>query len=451
MATKAYDALVIGAGAGGLFSAALLAHRGYRTLLVEKSDIVGGRASTRYVDGFAINTGALGIEIGNEFEQVFNEVGAELRLRRPDPGIVIRVGSRNLNISTGVGGVVARTATRLLGTALKYSASLRPKSGENVTEWVSRFTKNTTIHGVVHNFVGSVFAASPQLLSADTFLHYVTEKGAFKKFGFSPGGTIKVWDTLLESFQCNGGELWLNSEVKKLTFDVNGNADGAIITRQGLDLGPKAEQEIKVTSAIVVSDIGPVATLPLCDDASLPAEYSNLVKRAQPSAIISVYFASQKPLLGSTGFTCFSKTKRLCYATSFNNCPENSPPGWYIYNGASVPQPCVGEIDIEAETELLMCDLREQFPGFDQARLLDIVVTQGDWPAQRVVAGNDLPHSTPVTNLWNVGDAIKQRGSAATAACAETALIVADEITNKIPLNSLPAKVPETPAVEQNI
>ena len=60
-----WDALVIGAGAGGLFTAAQLAHRGYRTLVVEQRDKVGGRASTDDIDGFKVNNGAIVIETGN--------------------------------------------------------------------------------------------------------------------------------------------------------------------------------------------------------------------------------------------------------------------------------------------------------------------------------------------------------------------------------------------------
>ncbi|HEY4700261.1 MAG TPA: FAD-dependent oxidoreductase, partial [Streptosporangiaceae bacterium] len=50
-AAEQWDALVIGAGAGGLFTAARLAHQGYRTLVVERLDKVGGRASTDDIDG----------------------------------------------------------------------------------------------------------------------------------------------------------------------------------------------------------------------------------------------------------------------------------------------------------------------------------------------------------------------------------------------------------------
>ncbi len=41
MNSTQFDAVVIGAGAGGLFTAARLAHHGYRTLVVERLDKVG--------------------------------------------------------------------------------------------------------------------------------------------------------------------------------------------------------------------------------------------------------------------------------------------------------------------------------------------------------------------------------------------------------------------------
>ncbi|MGC9030968.1 MAG: phytoene desaturase family protein, partial [Desulfomonilaceae bacterium] len=46
MANNDYDALVIGAGVGGLTVASLLAHEGWKTLLIEQADRVGGRAMT---------------------------------------------------------------------------------------------------------------------------------------------------------------------------------------------------------------------------------------------------------------------------------------------------------------------------------------------------------------------------------------------------------------------
>ena len=73
------DAVVIGAGAGGLCAAARLAHAGLHTIVVDDKDRIGGRASTEQIDGLAVNIGAIAIELGGVFEETFNTVGASAR------------------------------------------------------------------------------------------------------------------------------------------------------------------------------------------------------------------------------------------------------------------------------------------------------------------------------------------------------------------------------------
>ena len=60
MKPNEYDVAIIGSGIGGLCSAALLAHRGYKVVLVETLERLGGRFSTIEYEGFKITTGALG-------------------------------------------------------------------------------------------------------------------------------------------------------------------------------------------------------------------------------------------------------------------------------------------------------------------------------------------------------------------------------------------------------
>jgi len=86
-----FDAVVIGAGVGGCCAAARLTHAGYHSLLVEARDRVGGRASTDEIDDFKVNVGAIALELGGEFEETFDLVGATLDIREPlvdAPGIV---------------------------------------------------------------------------------------------------------------------------------------------------------------------------------------------------------------------------------------------------------------------------------------------------------------------------------------------------------------------------
>jgi phytoene desaturase len=81
-----------------------------------------------------------------------------------------------------------------------------------------------------------------------------------------------------------------------------------------------------------------------------------------------------------------------------------------------------------------MADLHDEVPGFDRARILSTVVTRDDWPPQRAVAGYDLPPDTPVPNLWNVGDGVKEYANGGTTACAETAHLVASQVAERYPL-----------------
>ncbi len=52
-----YDVIVVGAGIGGLGAGALLAHAGYRVLVVEKNSLVGGRCTTYEREGFFVDVG----------------------------------------------------------------------------------------------------------------------------------------------------------------------------------------------------------------------------------------------------------------------------------------------------------------------------------------------------------------------------------------------------------
>ena len=52
-----YDAVVVGAGPGGLCCSLLLAKAGLKVLVLEKSDAVGGRTSLIEKDGFTFDRG----------------------------------------------------------------------------------------------------------------------------------------------------------------------------------------------------------------------------------------------------------------------------------------------------------------------------------------------------------------------------------------------------------
>jgi phytoene dehydrogenase-like protein len=424
---REFDAVIIGAGAGGLFTAARLAHRGYRTLVLERLDKVGGRASTDDIDGFKVNNGAIVIEVGGITQQTCEEVGAPFDIREPSPPILYRIAGKDVDVTGGGWGMLLGKLTRQGAKLIKGIGAARSDSGlpeDELTtaEWVAKYTKNEGVHGIFRNMCASVFAVGSEDLPARVFLTYFTRKSAFKRFGFHPEGTIGLWRGLANVVTDRGGEVWLSAEVSKIVVEGS-KVTGVRVEHDGTSF--------EISAPIVVSDVGPVATIGLIGADNVPEDYRDLVRKGnRPTAMITVNFASQERLIAAPGMLSFAKSRRLAYAANFTDiCPEMAPEGWHLYVGTSVPKPSVGDFDEKIETELLLEDLRDTIEGFDErARILNIAITRDGWPPQRAVAGFDLPHDTPFEGLWNVGDAVKEYANGGTTACAETAQLVVDEI-----------------------
>jgi phytoene desaturase len=422
-----FDAVVIGAGAGGLFTAARLARHGYHTLVVERLDKVGGRASTDDIDGFKVNTGAIVIEVGGITQQTCEEVGAPFDIREPKPALLYRIGGKNVDVTGGGWGFLLSKLTRqgaklVAGIGAARSDSGLPEDQISTAEWVSRYTKSERVHGIFRNMCASIFAVGSEDLPARVFLTYFTRKSAFKRFGFHPEGTIGLWRGLADVVESHGGEVWLSTTVNEIICDGD-RVTGVSVHRAG--------ENVSVATSVVVSDVGPAATVELLGEENVPSDYQDLVKKGdRPTAMISVNFASRDRLVDVPGMLSFATSRRLAYIANFTDtCPEMAPQGWHLYVGTSVPKPSIGDFDEAAETELLLADLRDNIDQFDdRARVLSIAVTRDGWPPQRAVAGFDLPHDTPFAGLWNVGDAVKEYANGGTTACAETAQLVADKI-----------------------
>ena len=427
MADNQFDVIIIGAGAGGLCTAARLAHQGYRTLVVERLDKVGGRASTDDIEGFKVNNGAIVIEVGGITQQTCEEVGAPFDIREPQPPILYRIAGKDVDVTGGGWGFLLGKLTRQGAKLVKGIGAARNDSGLpedelSTAEWVSKYTKNEGVHGIFRNMCASVFAVGSVDLPARVFLTYFTRKSAFKRFGFHPEGTIGLWQALAGAVKRDGGQIWLSTPVTKI-FTEGDKATGIEVLRDG--------QPVRIDTQVVVSDIGPAATVALIGEENVPPDYQELVKAGdRPTSMISVNFASRERLIEAPGMLSFAKSRRLAYIANFTEtCPEMAPEGWHLYVGTSVPENPTGDFDEAAETELLLQDLRDTIEGFDtRARILNVAITRDGWPPQRAVAGFDLSHDTPFAGLWNVGDGVKEYANGGTTACAETAKLVVDKI-----------------------
>ena len=418
------DAVVIGAGAGGLCAAARLAHAGLHTIVVDDKDRIGGRASTEEIDGFKVNIGAIAIELGGVFEETFNTVGAALDIRTPEPASSFFIDGKLIDVGRGgwslLLGQLTKQASRILEKFADARAGNLPDGRQSTEDWLKSYTSNASVHAIFRNLCAAIFACNADELPARAFLTYFTSKGAFKRFGFCPQGTIGVW---------NCARLGDQTQWR----DLAGHA-GRGHSHQGRPRRRRQRDqrrsEHRIDTDLVISNAGPKATVALGGAAAFPSDYVERVRNGlRPAANIVINIASQQPLISHPGIVTFGKTRRLCNMANLTaTCPELAPPGWHLYVAYAVPIPALGDFDSDAEVELALTDLREQFPNFSQARILSTRVMRDDWPAQRSCAGYDLPRETGIEGLWCVGDAVKEYGNGGTQACAETAKIVTDAI-----------------------
>src|ERR1700761_6842515 len=235
--SAAWDVLVIGAGAGGLFAAARLAHQGYRTLVVERLDKVGGRASTDDIDGVKVKNGAIVIETGGITEPTWREGGAAFDGREPRPPLLYRIGGKDVDVTGGGWGFLLSKLTRqgarlLAGLGAARSEGGLPADELSTADWVRKFTSNESVQGIFRNMCASVFAVSADELPARVFLTYFTRKSAFKRFGFHPEGTIGLWRALAEVVTRHGGEVRLGTEVESLAV-VDGRVSQGVLKGAG--------------------------------------------------------------------------------------------------------------------------------------------------------------------------------------------------------------------------
>lgn len=141
-----YDVIVIGAGVGGLCTAALLAKQGRRVLVLEQSDGIGGCCSTFEKDGFHFDLGASVVEEIQPIEIAFEMLGStfkkEVDLIPCDPmmSYISRDGSRI-------------TYPISLEETAKIIADISPEDGRSFSKFAGRF------HGMTETLMKGFFVS----------------------------------------------------------------------------------------------------------------------------------------------------------------------------------------------------------------------------------------------------------------------------------------------------
>lgn len=277
-----YDAVVIGAGLGGLSAGALLAKYGYKTLICENTGWVGGCCSSYEQDGYRFDIGASIVELWWIIDELFEKLGKRtsdyIDFIPVDPiyGFVTADGKRfsypvdiegTREVIAGFSPEDARSWDRfakLGGEAINFAfGQIMTRPFMTFADSLKMVMENPTLvkymKYMVLNFettlkkffssdkvrasmsLQSYFVGLPPALCPGyiAFLAYSEHEGIF----YPRGGMIEIPKAISRVFEEHGGEFRFNTRVDR------------VLVERGKAVGVELADGTEIRSRMVISNI----------------------------------------------------------------------------------------------------------------------------------------------------------------------------------------------------
>lgn len=278
-----YDAVIIGGGLGGLSTAALLSHKGYRVLVCEYADQVGGCCSSfQTKEGYRFDVGASVVELTFILDKLFELIGKKtsdyIDLISIDPiysfttqdgrrfsypvdskatrEVIAQLSEKDAEawdrfakmgseaVNKAFGEVMDKpmmnfTDAIKIGIKMPEFIKYMPFMLNNFENTLTKFFKNDAVRGSMS--LQSYYIGLPPALCPGyaAFLAYSEHEGVF----YPKGGMGKIPDGIADATMEFGGEIKCNARVTK------------VIVENGRAVGIEMEDGTQITSRMVVSNI----------------------------------------------------------------------------------------------------------------------------------------------------------------------------------------------------
>lgn len=292
---------MIGAGHNGLVCGCYLARAGLKTLVLERSDRIGGACVTEELfPGFRISTASYSLSL--LVDDVVNELGLKLDIRPKDPesfspfsdggGLTMwRDPARRREAISSISKADADAydrwdelwleAARVFQPLLAYPATRKQARRAFRKSEVDRLFKKT-VDGSIADLAEEYFesdvmrglmasqgiigsAAGPRTPgTAYVYLHHAfgTATGETGVWGFVRGGMGAITSQLADIFRAAGGEIRLEAEVASVKV-AGKRRTGGVVLASGEE----------IDAPLVCSNADPKRTLKMLGDVQLPREF----------------------------------------------------------------------------------------------------------------------------------------------------------------------------------
>ena len=405
-----YEAIIIGSGIGGLMTAAGLARAGKKVLVLEQLGFIGGKYTQLNYQGYAITTAAWtcpGVKsrIGRlctTLEAPIQWITTKEVKSRGEHWVLTHDGRRfgsTDEAQQALGGGMKGMAQVYRWIADMYDPAISYPDDMTARQYIERyFPGNQDYVNYVQTIITYCFASQ----TVDTFSANETKRAIIdaleqmKIWGTAVGGTSAIVKGLEAVIFGHGGEIVTKTKVE------------SIILADGRAIGVQLKDGRTINASLVVHDAGIKRLLQLVGEKNLPEAYVSHLKGAIPAVVAAVILGLNRDLLGkehSLLHTMGWERTLNSYAPTFFD-PKLAPPGKHLLDVFWVMQP---PYDLQYELGLVKGQLREVFPGFEQAVELEVpMFFRGSWTAEMAhrlgQSGTQrLDPISPIPGLYLVG------------------------------------------------
>ncbi|HLZ25595.1 MAG TPA: FAD-dependent oxidoreductase [Ktedonobacterales bacterium] len=439
---ETFDVVVIGAGLGGLLSAAQFLRRGQRVAVVERLAHPGGRFTAKTFQGAQVSTGAvhmLPFGTNGELAAMLRALGVPHHIHDSEVFASFHVHGRQIvcrSVLQLAGVLGARQFAQFvkLGYEMLLRAPRPEERSQTYREWLDQRISRTVSPELYAYFERVChFALSVDLDDVSYPEIVETTKNMFRYGapGIVDGGCAALTGELERRVVAGGGALLLQHDVLAIRHE-NGTVTGA----QVRDKQTGSEQLL--LAPLVISNIGPNATHRLVD-AAVPAEMAAVAAvgmghaalppgdhspdergsagwtlsashgTTRAAAGLKCHLLSDEPIIPHRGIMYCLDTERIAGIVQPSNSDRRlAPPGKHLL----ITHQLLRSEDVNVEREAARADLRRLF-GDDfgtKITLLTMSQYRGEWPVNRAMQGEDVIPRTELAGLYLVGDAVKPSG-----------------------------------------
>lgn len=401
-------AVVIGAGLGGLLSAARLSQAGYQVDVLERLPITGGRFTNLNFKDFQLSTGALHMlphGPTGPLAQFLKEVKADVKIVRSDQPTIRIPKKHHEDYRHGFEDIAFNEFAkplshkdRLKMALLIVSTRKNRPTGTTAEGWIRSQFKDEWLVKLADSFCGWSLSLKSNEVTVEEIFEIIENMYRFGGPGVPVGGCKAIIDALEAVIFSNGGRIHTKAEVSRILVE-NGRATGVIVSDEIYE------------AKLLVSNLGHAATACLCGEAlqERNSNYLRMLKTLQPSAGIKICLAADEPLVGHSGVLLTPYAKRVNGINEVTHIdPKLAPPGKHLTMSHQYVAP-ENLKSLEKEIDLGLNDLKEIFPR----KKYDVLLIQSyhdNWPVNRAASGTDPGNETPISNLYVIGDGAKGKG-----------------------------------------